>query len=117
MAKFIKSEDRMLCGGIVYEPDTVDLQGDWTTAEEIWKALETFSLNGHRLGFEHDGDADAVVVESFQAERPTYKGGEVIPAGAWYLCVKVLDEELWAKVKAGEINSFSMAGRAKTTDG
>ncbi len=106
-----------MVGGIVYEPNTVDADGDWTDREEIFKAMESFAKNGFNLGEQHAGSADAVVVESFQAERDTYKGRDYIPAGAWYMTVKVLDDDLWAKIKKGKINSFSMAGNAKVANG
>ena len=112
---FVKSEDLHLCGGIVYEPNVVDSQQDWTDAAEIYKAMETFAANGFNLKKQHSETADAIVIESFQAEESTRHGGETIPKGAWYMTVKVLDDDLWALVKSGRINSFSMAGEAKTS--
>ena len=38
-----KNEMQRIALGIVYEPDTVDLQGDFSTAEEIEKACHEFS--------------------------------------------------------------------------
>lgn len=37
-----KAEKERYTLGIVYEPDTVDSQGDWSTAEEIQKACHNF---------------------------------------------------------------------------
>ena len=70
-AKFVKSEEQRLVGGIIYEVGVVDAQGDAIeTPDEIWKALESFAKNGSILKFMHSGNrVDAYVVESFQAEE------------------------------------------------
>lgn len=39
---------------------------------------------------------------------PVAKGFENIPAGTWFLTGKVKSDEVWAKIKAGEINGVSI---------
>ena len=117
---FIKSNEERIVGGIVYAPDEVDGQGDYTDAMEIWKALKTHMIQ-HRgkICIMHDDVSRNVpIVECFQADEDTAKGGETIPAGAWYLAVHVPDnmEPLWKAIKAGEITGFSMAGSADVED-
>ena len=113
---FIKSEDLHICGGLVYtvskDSSDVDLQGDFVDdANEIWKAMEAFALKGMPIKFQHQGNPiSAVVIEQFQAEEDLRKGGDIVPAGAWYLTVKVLDNKIWNDIKAGRISGFSMAG-------
>jgi DNA topoisomerase-1 len=113
---FIKAAEQRLVGGLVYEPNVVDGQGDYVpTAVEIWKGIETWAESGHTIKFMHDGRplrGKVLPVEIFQAEKDTHKGGGIIPAGAWYLCCKVLDDKLWAACKSGEITGFSMSGSA-----
>lgn len=113
-ATFIKNEEQRLVGGIVYEVGKVDSQGDFVDSPyEIWKAMEGWMLRGHPISFMHDGRrVNVAVIENFQAEEDTKKGGEIVPAGAWYLACKVLDNQLWEAIKRGEITGFSMAGRA-----
>ena len=117
-SSFIKEEDQRLVGGIVYELNKVDSQGDYISdPADIWRAMETFAMQGMEIRFMHgDRPVLAQVVEQFQAEVDTVKGGDIIPSGAWYLCVKVEDDKLWSAIKAGEITGFSMAGIADTED-
>ena len=117
--RFSKINDELhVVGGIVYAPDEVDADGDWTTSEEIYKGMESWMLSGHALKINHGGVAhDCTVIECFQAEADTRKGGSVIPAGAWYAAVKVHDRELWKAIKKGDgPTGFSMAGRAETVE-
>jgi len=111
---FVKSEEQHLVGGIVYEIMKVDAQGDAIeSASEIWKAIESFAAAGSVLKFMHSGSrVNAYVVESFQPEIDTPKGGEMIPAGSWYMTCKILDENIWQAIKDGEITGYSMAGKA-----
>jgi len=111
---FAKNEEQRLVGGIIYEVGVLDAENDTITdPHDIWKCVETFALSGSQIHFMHNGMIqNAIAVESFQAEEDTAKGGDVIPAGAWYLTVKVLDDELWEACKNGEISGFSMAGTA-----
>ena len=114
---FIKSEERRLVGGIVYQPDTIDADGDYTDAEEIRKAAEGWMLDGHVLKLQHETRApDTALVECFIAEAPTKKGGQIIPVGAWYICCKVLNDKLWKQIKDGQVSGFSMAGEATTSE-
>ena len=115
MAQFIKNHEQMLCGGIVYEVGVQDAQGDAVDSpEEIWKCLESFSLNGFLLKKMHKGSqVMASVVESFQPTEDTHKDGEFLPAGCWYLSAKILDSALWDDIKKGNITGWSMAGNCQ----
>ena len=112
----IRSEEERLVGGIVYAPGEVDGQGDWTDAEEIWKAMKSHMIDhAGTVQVMHDGVPRGMpIVECFVAEADTVKAGDCIPAGAWYLAVYVPPEmeSLWKKIKAGEIGGFSMSGTA-----
>jgi cation transport regulator ChaB len=112
-------EERRLVYGIVYAPNVVDAQGDYTTAEEIEKAAHRFMVNlqsGNAfIDVEHsDVPVDAVVVESFIA--PTdfcYPGSSImVPRGSWVAVTHIRDEELWKMVKS-ELVGYSMAGYGK----
>ena len=101
-----------IAGGIVYEPDVIDLQGDFTDQEEIQKAMYYFMEKQHQMKVMHGGIPrdDIVVLENFQAEVDTIKGGQLLRKGAWYLTVKVNDEGLWQDIESGEITGFSLGG-------
>ena len=52
--QFLKSDDeKRYTLGIVYEPDTVDSQGDYATAEDIEKAAWDFMRKTLTLGYMH----------------------------------------------------------------
>ncbi len=113
--RFCKNEEQRLVGGIIYEIGVIDADGD-TILEtaDIWKCLKSFALNDSPIHFMHNGERqDATVIESFQAEEDTAKGGDIIPAGAWYMTAYIEDDELWAACKDGSVGGFSMAGQAK----
>lgn len=114
---FIKSLEERVVGGVIYAPDEVDGQGDWTTTEEIWKGLKHFMTTARgQMKIMHEGRAIATpIVECFQTDEATVKAGEMLPAGAWYMSVHVPaeHEDLWKAIKAGEITGFSMAGSAE----
>lgn len=46
----------------------------------------------------------------------TAKGFEGLPEGTWFLTGKVESDEVWSKVKSGEINGVSIDGLFKTTE-
>lgn len=107
-------EEKRLVYGIVYSPDQVDSQGDVADAAVIEKMAYDFmqARKTNRVDAGHDFDPD----EGFVAESWIVKGGDPLfpiePVGSWAVGIKVLKEETWAKVKAGEITGLSMAGSA-----
>lgn len=46
----------------------------------------------------------------------TAKGFEMLPEGTWFLTGKVESDDIWNKVKSGEINGVSIDGLFKTKD-
>jgi len=112
----VDGEERV-CAGIVYAPDEVDAQGDWTDTHEIWKAMKKYMIEtGGAMKIMHEGrKVDAPVVEVFQAEADTVKGGTEIPAGAWYQANFIPEEmdDVWQAIKDGKIRGYSMAGRGE----
>ena len=109
----VKEEEERIVGGIVYEPNVEDSQGDYTTAEEIRQAMYGWMENSQTMKAMHSGQKRKVfVIESFQPETDVVKFGHTVPAGAWWLLVRVRDNTLWKQVKDGDISGFSMAGTA-----
>lgn len=107
-------EEKRLVYGIVYSPDQVDSQGDVADAAVIEKMAYDFmqARKTNRVDTGHDFDPD----EGFVAESWIVKSGDPLfpiePVGSWAVGIKVLKEETWTKVKAGEITGLSMAGSA-----
>ena len=119
MLKIVKTDKKkQIVGGIIYEPFVEDTQGDWTTPDEIEKAMygfmERYSQNPKRIKIEHEGQKHYFpVLECFQPEVDTIKDGKKIPAGAWWMLIKVKDKNIWDAIEKGELTGFSMGGRAK----
>lgn len=106
-------------GGIVYEPDVADSQGDWTDADEIRKAMYRYMEKSQTIRVMHKGRLIAKpckVLECFQPDEDTTKAGKPLPKGAWWLTVRVPNQELYDAIKSGEYTGFSMGGVAKEAD-
>lgn len=67
---------------------------------------------------EHDGrklGADKVyITESWVSEDPIKDKSAIygfnLPAGTWFVEMKVLDDKVWKQIKSGELNGFSVEG-------
>lgn len=115
----IKKQDaeQQIVFGEVFAPNVTDAQGDRMSTAEIAKAAYLFMAKGRlaKIDTNHDLQPNgSYIVESFVAREgdPTF-----IP-GAWVIGVKVPDPALWAAIKKGELNGFSLDGagfREETT--
>jgi len=112
--KSMTSEPEYVVGGVVYPANMVDLEGDTTDAEEIWKMMKHFLLRGRKFSIEHHGKmVELPILEAFQAEVDTVKGGEQVPAGSFWMSVSLEKErELFEDVRQGKINGWSIEGTA-----
>ncbi|MDY0388743.1 MAG: XkdF-like putative serine protease domain-containing protein [Methanolobus sp.] len=109
----IKSEEKQLVYGIVYEPDRIDLQDEFMTAEDIQKSAHTFISDFGNIDANHDFESQmGVPVESYIAPQDFDIEGKTVKAGSWVLVVKCTDEA-WERVKKGEFGGFSLAGTTK----
>jgi len=109
-----KSKDEQIVYGIVYEPDTVDTQGDQASAEEIEKAANDFMENVQTFKIMHKGKpAKVKVLQSFVAPVDYTIAKRKIKKGSWVLVTRILDKKLWEDIKAGKLTGYSMAGYAK----
>ncbi len=101
-------EELRLVYGEVYAPMVPDTQGDFMVEDEIRKMAHRFLVarRQKRVDEQHDNlISGAVIVESFLVRE----GDPDFPIpGSWAVAAWVQDEEIWTKVKAGEINGFSM---------
>ena len=94
----------------------LDWQGDIIRPEVLEKAAIKFMMDYRASGVMHEGDSKGVVVESivFTKEKQACIG---IPEGTvpegWFITVKVLDPDVFAKVKNGTFKMFSIQGNAK----
>lgn len=107
--------DKQLVGGVVYEPDVTDAQGDSASEEEIQKAAHNFMIDSKTVGIMHKEDAGprAKIVESYITPARMQIGNQFVKRGTWIMVVKIMDKELWDMVKSDKITGFSMGGRAQ----
>lgn len=101
--------------GKAADPKDVDAHQEMMTADELEAAAWRFMASGASpSGTMHkDGTGGAgQVVESYIYRGPTWKvEGEVVEPGDWMLGV-VWDETTWGRIKAGELNGYSLQGLA-----
>ena len=108
--------DQQLVFGEVYSPDRPDAQGEFMRAPEIERMAHEFVRKGRvgQIDVMHDNRVvpGLCIVESFIAR----KGDPDFLEGAWVIGMHVPDEQLWQKIKKGEINGFSMEAMVSRHD-
>lgn len=107
----IKKQDaeQQIVFGEVFAPGVTDAQGDRMSAAEIAKAAYLFMEKGRLTTIDTNHDLlpnGSYIVETFIARE----GDPTFIAGAWVIGVKVPDPALWAAIKKGELNGFSLDG-------
>lgn len=92
----------------VYAPNIPDSDGDFMDEETIMKMAYKFmkDMNLKKIDVQHKNDLvdGACVVESFIARE----GDPHFIAGSWVVGVQIDNDEVWGRVKKGEINGFSI---------
>ena len=120
--KFIKVDtSQHLVGGIIYEPNEVDTQGDFAVEEDITKAMyrfmEKYATQTARIKVQHEGESHSFpIIECFQPETDTRKGGKTVKKGSWWMMVKITSDSVWRDIEEGRLTGFSMGGRARGKD-
>jgi len=111
-------ERRRLIYGVVYEPFTVDAQGDWATPETIEEAAHKFLIDSRKMKVMHRLNTDKVLpVESYIAPQDFRLGQTLIRKGSWVLVSKILDEAIWEDVENGKLQGYSLGGRSSVQNG
>lgn len=110
--------DEQIVMGVVLEPDGVDAHGDTISAQEIEDAAHLWLAKFQNAGFMHSRLVNEKVelYESYIAPVDFDVNGEPVKAGSWILVYHILDPELWAAIKSGELTGFSMGGFARRVD-
>jgi DNA adenine methylase len=106
-------EDEHIVAGIVYEPDTIDAQGDEASEEEIRKAAYRFMEDGVEFKVNHKGKpVEVTVLESYIAPQDLLIAKQKVKKGSWVLITRVVDDDIWQDIKDGKLTGYSMAGTA-----
>lgn len=122
----IDSEEKRIVIGPAMVPDLKifrkDKQGNpyhvYFSAETIRMIAEKYMRNKYidNNDENHDGTAvkDVYVIESWikedEQDKSNKYGYEDLPVGTWFVSMKVKNDDVWRKVKAGELNGFSVSG-------
>ena len=104
-------DEKRIVYGVVYEPLEVDTHGDYMTAEDIEAACHGF-MKSQVIGVQHEGRAPAELVENYIAQSDQTIGGQAVKKGSWIMAAHILDDDLWAEVKAGTYGGLSLGGYA-----
>jgi site-specific DNA-adenine methylase len=110
----VKTKEERYVLGIVLEPETVDAQKDIYSAAEIRAAAHGFMEKFARIGLMHRAfvDGDVKILESYLAPVDFSLDGARIKEGTWLLAVRIINDDLWRKVKQGVLSGFSIGGSA-----
>ncbi len=104
--------DKRMVYGIVYSPEELDTDNEFSTASEIEKASHNFMKNARttQIDKQHNEDAN----NGFVAENWITKENDSIfseqPVGSWAVGIKIENDDTWEEVKKGEIKGLSMGG-------
>lgn len=115
----VKSDtDQRLATGIVLQPEETDAQGDIISIEVIRQAAHNFLAAYNKktqLGLQHEMmKPDGVeLVESWIAPVDMILNTRTIKAGTWMMTVRVNNDEIWTKIKTGQLGGFSIGGLAR----
>ncbi len=119
----VDAEKRILMGAALV-PDKKILRRNgeeeyyiYFSKDTVRKASELFLRRGYQSNstLEHQEKLDGMtVVESWLVEDKkkdkSRKYGLDVPVGTWMVSMKVYNDDVWAKVKAGELHGFSIEG-------
>lgn len=111
-----------LVTGSVGDPQNVDCWDNHTPAEELRSAMIKFMEHYRNMGVDHVRDSAGnpitwndkiVIIENWITRVDQEINGTSVPAGAWMMTVKVLDDDLWDSIVRGEKTGFSFMALAK----
>ena len=91
----------------------IDRQGDIIEPDTLVKAVNNF-MEHIRVGKEmHKGDQIGAVIHSMPITKEIGESlGIQSDREGWVVAFKVYNDDVWARVKSGELAAFSIGGRA-----
>jgi hypothetical protein len=100
-------------GGAEFKPDT---QGDIYSVADVRRAAHAWMEQHGKVDLDHSWDPTSKqqvrVLETYLAPVDMEINGETIAKGTWLLALRVLDDTIWATIKAGGIGAYSIGGTA-----
>jgi site-specific DNA-adenine methylase len=112
----LKTDEERYVLGVVLEPETVDAQDDIYSAAEVRDAAHRFMEQYQNIGLMHRGlvNGRVKILETYLAPTPFSLDGAQVRKGTWLLAVRVLDDELWAQIKSGDLTGLSIVSAASS---
>lgn len=117
--KRIISGPAMVADSLIYRRDEQGEYNVFFSAATIKEIALKFAKKGYakNLNLFHDPSlpADGVTIfNSFVSDKSIgvqpMAGFEDLPDGSWFISAKVENEEIWQRIKAGEVKGFSVEG-------
>ena len=124
--KFATDDEKRIVVGPAMVPDLKIFRKDskgnpyfvFFSSKTIKMIMEKYMRNKYTDNNDenHNGNAvkDVYVIESWIKEDMEDKsnkyGYSELPIGTWFVSMKVRNDEVWQKVKRGELNGFSVSG-------
>lgn len=95
----------------------IDHQGDVIKADTLVKAVNEF-MEHVRVGKTmHEGEETGKVIHSLPITKEIADAlGIQCDREGWVVAYKVYDDDVWKRVKSGELRAFSIGGRATKED-
>lgn len=92
----------------------VDRQGDIISPEVMTKAADNFMADVRTAKAMHEGGKIGEVIHSFPLTKALGEALGVYSAlEGWVVAMKVHDDDVWNRVKSGELAAFSIGGMGK----
>jgi DNA adenine methylase len=110
-----RAEEERYTLGVVLEPDVVDAQNDRYSKEEVRRACHRFAEFYLNAGLMHRELANGriVILENYLAPCDfVADNGEAVKEGTWLQGRGYRDDEIWQKIKNGELTGLSIGGSA-----
>lgn len=115
--KRIISGPAMVAGSLIYRKDENGEYNVFFSKETIREiALKFFKKDYQKnINLFHDLPVGGVTIfESFVSDSERgiqpMKGFEDLPDGSWFISAKIDNEDVWQKIKSGEVKGFSVEG-------
>lgn len=112
LEKDAQGKEQRIALGPVLVPDVADLQGDVINAAEIEKTADAYMEFYRNRGLQHSElvNDKVAILQSWTSPVDFKIGERLIKAGTWLMKVRYYDDEMWEKVKKGELTGFSIGG-------
>jgi hypothetical protein len=107
--KMIVKGPALIPNKLIYRNDKLGERYIYFSEETIINFVENLmDKKENKFNIEHtENYLDATIIESYFATEPNEFN---VPKNSWIVSLKIKDEDVWNKIKGGELNGFSVQG-------